>query len=98
MVVPKKSSEEMWQTWSLLQMTKVREAEGASIHRKQTSNSISTEKLLLDTKEQTLTSQSVRSNICQRLAINDLHAKDRETECSRTKQNSISLYENLQQF
>lgn len=79
-------------------MIKVREAEGASIHRKQMSNYISTEKPLSDTKEQTLKNQSVRSNICKRSPINDLHAKYRETECSRTKQNSISLYENLQQF
>jgi len=50
-------------------MTKVREAEGSSIHRKQSSCYTSTEKLLLNTKEHTLKNQSVRSAKDQLLMI-----------------------------
>lgn len=63
----------------LYKMTKAREAEGASLHKKQISNYIPTEKLPLDTKKKTL-------NKCKKSATDDYHGKLKGTECFRRKQ------------
>lgn len=60
-------------------MVKAREAEGTSIHKKQISNYIPTEKLPLDIKKKALDKR-------KKSAINDYHGKLKVTECFKRKQ------------
>lgn len=86
---PKEILKKMWQieTLSVLRhlqdlwykMVKAREAEGTSIHKKQISNYIPTEKLPLDIKKKALDKR-------KKSAINDYHEKLKVTECFKRKQ------------
>lgn len=86
---PKEILKKMWQIEILsvlrhlqdlwYKMVKAREAEGASINKKQISNYIPTEKLPLDIKKRLLIKE-------KKSAINDYHGKLKVTECFKRKQ------------